>query len=318
MVLAGRPSRSVAPAEKNADDLISAVALRRPGRWIAAAILLILLGLIIYGAATNADYQWQTYRAYLFDARISRAAIVTLELTLLSMLIGIVLGVTIAIMRMSDNFVLRGVAWLYVWVFRGTPVYVQLVFWGLVTTLYRQIDLGIPFMVQFVHLQTGSWLTPFVAAFVGLGLNEAAYMSEIMRAGIGSVDEGQLEASTALGMSTWQSTRRIALPQAMRFVIPPTGNQVIGMLKTTSLVIAVPLTADLYSKSEQIAAVLYRPIPLLLVASTWYLVLTSALMVGQHFLEKRYSRGASRVLTGKQLQALASAQSASASGSGRP
>jgi polar amino acid transport system permease protein len=119
-------------------------------------------------------------------------------------------------------------------------------------------------------------------------------------------------------MSTWQSTRRIALPQAMRFVIPPTGNQVIGMLKTTSLVIAVPLTADLYSKSEQIAAVLYRPIPLLLVASTWYLVLTSALMVGQHFLEKRYSRGASRVLTGKQLQALASAQSASASGSGRP
>jgi polar amino acid transport system permease protein len=292
------------------DDLISAVPLRRPGRWIAAAAIVILLGLFGYGAATNADYQWNAYWTYLFDQRISNAAFVTLELTVLAMVIGIAVGVTIAIMRMSDNFVLRAVAWGYVWIFRGTPVYVQLVFWGLVTTLYNKIDLGVPFMVQFVHVHTGSWLTPFVAAFVGLGLNEAAYMSEIIRAGIGAVDEGQLEASTALGMTSWQTTRRIALPQAMRVVIPPTGNQVIGMLKTTSLVIAVPLTADLYSKSEQVAAVLYRPIPLLLVASTWYLAITSVLMVGQHFLERRYSRGISRVLTGKQLQALANAQTA--------
>jgi polar amino acid transport system permease protein len=296
-------------AGPDADDLISAVPLRRPGRWIAAAVVAVLLALFCYGAATNPDYQWDTYRSYLFDRRIGDAALVTLQLTVLAMVIGIVLGMVIAIMRMSDNFVLRGVAWLYVWLFRGTPVYVQLVFWGLITTLYRRIDLGVPFMVQFVHLDSSSWLTPFVAAFVGLGLNEAAYMSEIMRAGIGSVDEGQLEASTALGMTSWQTTRRIALPQAMRVVIPPTGNQVIGMLKTTSLVIAVPLTADLYSKSEQIAAVLYRPIPLLLVASTWYLAITSLLMVAQHFLEKRYARGASRVLSGKQLTALANAQS---------
>jgi polar amino acid transport system permease protein len=290
------------------DDLINAVPLRRPGRWIAAAIVLVLLGLFVYGAATNPDYQWNTYWAYLFDKRIETAALITLELTILAMVIGILLGMTVAIMRMSDNPVLRSVAWGYVWIFRGTPVYVQLVFWGLVTTIYNKIDVGVPFMVQFMHLHTGSWLTPFVAAFVGLGLNEAAYMSEIIRAGIGAVDEGQLEASTALGMTWWQTTRRIALPQAMRVVIPPTGNEVIGMLKTTSLVIAVPLTADLYSKSEQIAAVLYRPIPLLLVASTWYLAITSVLMVGQHFLEKRFSRGVSRVLTAKQLLALAHAQ----------
>ena len=304
-----RASPPTMSAGEDDDELISAVPLRRPGRRIAAAAVVALLALFCYGAARNRDYQWSTYRAYLFDQRMFDAALVTLELTVLSMVIGILLGITIAIMRMSDNFVLRGVAWLYVWIFRGTPVYVQLVFWGLVTTLYKRIDVGIPFMVQFMHLNTGSWLTPFVAAFVGLGLNEAAYMSEIMRAGIGSVDEGQLEASTALGMTAWQTTRRIALPQAMRVVIPPTGNQVIGMLKTTSLVIAVPLTADLYSKSEQIAAVLYRPIPLLLVASTWYLAITSVLMVGQHYLEKRYARGSSRVLTAKQLQGLAKAQS---------
>jgi polar amino acid transport system permease protein len=311
-----RPHQPARSADEDDDDLINAVQLRRPGRWIAAAIVLALLGLFGYGAATNRDYQWSTYRAYLFDRRIANAALVTIELTVLAMVIAILLGMTVAVMRMSDNFVLKGVAWLYVWIFRGTPVYVQLVFWGLVTTLYTHIDLGVPFMVQFTHLETGSWLTPFAAAFVGLGLNEAAYMSEIIRAGIGAVDEGQLEASTALGMTGWQTTRRIALPQAMRVVIPPTGNEVIGMLKTTSLVIAVPLTADLYSKSEQIAAVLYRPIPLLLVASTWYLAITSVLMVGQHFLEKRYSRGISRVLTTKQLQTLALAQSSAVSTKG--
>lgn len=284
------PRNEILPKEPLAEDPISAVPLRRPGRWTAAAVVLILLGLLAYGAATNPAYQWKTYWAYLFDQRLSQAAGVTLELTILAIMIGLVLGMTIAIMRMADNFVLKGVAWLYVWIFRGTPVYVQLVFWGLVTTLYSKIDVGVPFMVQFTHFETKSWLTPFVAAFVGLGLNEAAYMSEIIRAGIKSVDEGQIEASTALGMTWWQSTRRIALPQAMRVIIPPTGNEVIGMLKTTSLVVAVPLTADLYSKTEEIAAVLYRPIPLLLVASTWYLAITSVLMTGQHFLEKRYSR----------------------------
>ncbi len=294
--------------ERGRDDVIKAVPLRRPGRLIAAAIILVLLGLFIYGAATNSAYQWDTYRKYIFDSRVSKAALITLELTVLAMAIAVVLGVILAVMRMSENPVLKGVAWLYLWVFRGTPVYVQLVFWGLITNIYSQIDLGVPFLVQFVHLKTNSWLTPFVAAFIGLGLNEAAYMAEIVRAGIGSVDEGQHEAALALAMTWGQTMRRVVLPQAMRVIIPPTGNEVISMLKTTSLVVGVPLTTDLYSESRDIGGVLFRPIPLLLVASTWYLAVTSLLMVGQYFLERRYARGTSRVLTNRQLQALADAQ----------
>jgi polar amino acid transport system permease protein len=298
------------------DDVIKAVPLRRPGRWIAAAVLIILLALFIYGAATNSAYYWSTYTSYLFDQRFTKAALITLELTVISMVIAIVLGVVLAVMRMSDNPVLKSVAWLYLWLFRGTPVYVQLVFWGLITNIYGHLDLGVPFMVQFVHLKTGSWLTPFVAAFIGLGLNEAAYMAEIVRAGIGSVDEGQQEAAAALAMTWPQTMRRIVLPQAMRVIIPPTGNEVISMLKTTSLVVAVPLSTDLYAVANSIGGLLYRPIPLLLVASTWYLAITSVLMIGQYYLEKRYSRGVSRTLTTKQLQALAAAQDTIEPGAG--
>jgi polar amino acid transport system permease protein len=299
------------------DDLIQAVPLRRPGRIIVAVVLVVLLALFVYGAATNSAYEWQTFFDYLFDQRISRAALITLELTVISMAIAVVLGVGLAVMRMSDNWVLKSVAWLYLWIFRGTPVYVQLVFWGLITTIYQQIDLGVPFMVQFTHLRTGSWLTPFVMAFLGLGLNEAAYMAEIVRAGIGSVDEGQHEAAVALAMTWPQTMRRVILPQAMRVIIPPTGNEVISMLKTTSLVIGVPYTADLYSVARQVGGVLYRPIPLLLVASAWYLAITSVLMVGQYYLERRYSRGSSRRLNNRQLEALANAQGVGASHGGR-
>ena len=272
-------------------DEIDPVPLRRPGRVIAAVIVVGLLGLFLYGAATNSAYEWSTYWQYLFDQRISQAALITIELSVIAMALGLVLGAVAAVMRMSENPVLNRVAWLYIWVFRGTPVYVQLVFWGLVTSIYRHVDLGIPFMVQFVHLQTSSWLTPFAAAVLGLGLNQGSYTAEIMRAGICAVDEGQREAATALGMSWWQMTRRVVFPQAMRVIIPPTGNEFISMLKTTSLVVAVPFTGDLYSKAEEISAVLYRPIPLLLVASTWYLAITTVLMIGQHYLEKRFSRG---------------------------
>ena len=172
-------------------DDIDAVPLRRPGRMVAAVVVVVLLGLFLYGAATNPAYQWDTYWQYLFDQRISQAALVTIELSVVAMAIGLVLGAVAAVMRMSENPVLNGVAWLYIWVFRGTPVYVQLVFWGLVTSIYRHVDLGIPFMVQFVHLRTDSWLTPFAAAIIGLGLNQGSYTAEIMRAGICAVDEGQ-------------------------------------------------------------------------------------------------------------------------------
>ncbi|MGO4614656.1 amino acid ABC transporter permease [Nocardia sp. 2YAB30] len=287
---------------------IKAVPLRRPGRWIAAAVILVLVALFVYGAATNPAYRWDTYSRYLFDRRITSGAVVTLELTVLAMAIAVVLGTVLAVMRLSPNPVLRASAWVYLWIFRGTPVFVQLVFWGLFPSLYRQIDLGIPFGPQFFQLDVQGLQAAFTFAVIGLGLNEAAYMAEIVRAGINSVSEGQREASIALGMSWGQTMRRTVLPQAMRVIIPPTGNELIGMLKTTSLVTAIPLSTDLYGRARDIYGVNFQPIPLLLVTATWYLAITSVLMVGQFYLERYYSRGVSRQLTAKQLQELADAQ----------
>ncbi|MBJ8341592.1 amino acid ABC transporter permease [Antrihabitans sp. YC3-6] len=300
-----RPVVDGASAEPEA---IKAIPLRRPGRWIAAIVVLILVALFVYGAATNAAYGWDTYGKYLFDQRISAAAWVTVKLTVLAMAIAIALGVLLAVMRLSPNPVLRSAAWVYLWFFRGTPVYVQLVFWGLFPSLYKTIDLGIPFGPQFVHFDIQSLSAAFLFAMIGLGLNEAAYMAEIVRAGINSVGEGQTEASTALGMSWSQTIRRTVLPQAMRVIIPPTGNELISMLKTTSLVTAVPLSTELYGVARDISGTNFQPVPLLMVAMTWYLAITSILMVGQFYLERYYSKGASRTLTTKQLEALAKAQ----------
>jgi polar amino acid transport system permease protein len=297
-------------------EVIKAVPLRHPGRWITAALVIVLLGLFVYGAATNANYHWDTYRAYLFDRRISTAAWNTLQLTFWAMVLGVALGVVLAVMRLTPNPVLTWAAWGYLWIFRGTPVYVQLVFWGLFTSLYPHLAFGIPFVHQFAHLNIQSVNAGFFFAALGLGLNEAAYMAEIVRAGITSVPEGQTEAATALGMSWALTMRRIILPQAMRVIIPPTGNEVISMLKTTSLVTAVPYTLDLYETQRGIAGVLYQPVPLLLVASTWYLAITSVLMVGQYFLERYFARGASRRLTARQLRALARAETRQQGGAG--
>nr|WP_306438557.1 amino acid ABC transporter permease [Corynebacterium sp. 5QC2CO] len=274
-----------------------------PGRWITAAVLLVLFLWFIIGAARNEAYHWDVYFQYLFDTRVAAAAGWTIALTVLAMLIGIVGGAIVAVLRMSDNPVLSTVAWFYLWVFRGTPVYVQLVFWGLLGTIYSTIDLG----VAEVDLSTVLSNT-FVLAFVGLGLNESAYMAEIVRAGIQAVPEGQTEASKALGMSWWQTVRRTILPQAMRIIIPPTGNEFISLLKTTSLVIAVPFSLELYGRSTDIANALFLPVPMLLVAATWYLVITSILMVGQFYLERYFARGATRQLTARQLAALADAE----------
>jgi polar amino acid transport system permease protein len=297
-------------------EAIKAVPLRHPGRWIGATIVLVLIALFVYGAATNGNYHWDTYRAYLFDKRISTAAWNTLQLTFWAMVLGVGLGIVLSIMRLSPNPVLTWAAWGFLWIFRGTPVYVQLVFWGLFTSLYPHLAFGIPFMHQFAHLNIQTLNAAFFFAVLGLGLNEAAYMAEIVRAGITSVHEGQTEAATALGMSWAMTMRRIVLPQAMRVIIPPTGNEVISMLKTTSLVTAVPYTLDLYTTQRGIAGVLYRPVPLLLVASTWYLAITSVLMFGQYFLERYFARGSSRVLTARQLRALARAQTQLQGGAG--
>jgi len=288
---------------------IDAVPLRHPWRWVAAVVIVILVVLFLYGAATNKAFGWDTYAKYLFDKRVTQGAWNTLQLTVYSMVLAIVLGVVLAVMRLSPNPVFRSVSWAYLWIFRGTPVYVQLVFWGLMPTIYKSVQLGVPFGPSFFHLNLQGLSIPFLLAIVGLALNEAAYMAEIIRAGISSVPEGQSEASTALGMSWGMTMRRTVLPQAMRVIIPTTGNEVISMLKTTSLVNAVPYPLDLYGiTSREIASRIFEPVPLLLVAATWYLAVTSVLMVGQFYLERYFSRGATRKLTTKQLEALAKAQ----------
>jgi polar amino acid transport system permease protein len=273
---------------------IKAVPIRRPGRWIASAIVLVLAASIVRSIATNKRFEWNVVGNYLFDARILHGVTVTLELTVLSMAIGIVLGVVFAVMRLSPNPLVAGASWLYIWFFRGTPLLVQLLFWGFIAALFPTIDLGIPLGPSFIHANANSLITPFVAALLGFGLNEGAYMSEIVRAGFIAVDEGQTMAAQSLGMSRLQIMRLIVLPQAMRVIIPPTGNEAISMLKNTSLVIVLGSVFDLLFETQQIYASNFKTIPLLIVASIWYLAMTSVAYVGQYFIERRFGRGFSR------------------------
>ena len=261
-----------------------------------ALVLLFALGAIGVDASKRSAYDWASFRKYLFDGRVLTASVVTLELTIISMAFAIALGIVLGVMRRTDNPIFKSASWLFIWIFRGTPVYVQLVFWGLFSTIYKKIFIGIPFLhfghtAAGVHFTLSQTASLFWIAVVGLSLNEAAYMAEIVRGGLLSVDTGQEEAAKSIGMSSWQTMRYIVIPQAMRVIIPPTGNEIISMLKTTSLVTAVPLTTDLYARTRDISNETYNPIPLLLVACTWYLAFTTVLMVGQYFLEKRFGRG---------------------------
>jgi polar amino acid transport system permease protein len=277
--------------------------VRRPGRWLAALVVLVIAVALGNSVATNPRFQWGVVGDYLFSSRILDGLVVTLELTVISMAIGIVLGVVLAVMRMSPNPLVSSASWLYVWFFRGTPVLVQLLFWSFISALYPKISLGIPFGPQFVHADANSLITPFAAAILGLGLNEAAYMAEIVRAGILSVDEGQTDAAHALGMTRLQTMRRIVLPQAMRVIIPPTGNETISMLKTSSLVSVIAYKELLYS-AQLIYAVSFQQIPLLIVVCIWYLFVTTLLSIGQYYVERRYGRGAARELPPTPLQRL--------------
>ena len=287
--LASPPSAHAAP------EAIQAIRLRHPWRNTFAVVLVVIVALFVYDAAFNRPvFNWPEAGKYLFDTRILTGAWYTLQLTVYSMIIAIVLGVTVAVMRLSPNPVVKSVAWVYLWLFRGTPVYVQLVFWGLVPTIYKTIDLGIPFTDALVSIDVKELLPYFTLAVIGLALNEAAYMAEIVRAGLLAVDKGQDEAAIALGLGWWHTMTRVVLPQAMRVIIPPTGNEVISMLKTTSLVAAVPFTLDLYGRQRDISAVTYQPVPMLIVASVWYLLVTSILMVGQFYLEKHFAKGVSQ------------------------
>ncbi len=273
---------------------IEAVPVRRPGRWIAAAIVLVIAASIVRAVVTDKGFGWSVVGHYLFDPRVLRGMLTTIYLTVLSMLIGIVLGVIAAVMRLSPNPIVAGASWLYIWFFRGTPLLVQVLFWYNIAALFPRIVLGVPFGgPAVINESSNSLITPLAAGLLALGLNEGAYMSEIVRAGIISVPEGQADAAQSLGMSRLQTMRLIVLPQAMRVIIPPTGNETISMLKNTSLLYVAAFTELLYSVT-QIYNVNYQTIPLLIVASIWYLVMTSVLYVGQYFIERRFGRGFSR------------------------
>ncbi|CAN3977842.1 amino acid ABC transporter permease [Kitasatospora purpeofusca] len=288
-------SRTTAPPERRAPEDIEAVAVRHPGRWIAVAVIAVLAAMFIHLLATSSVLHWDvigqifTYRTVL--AGLGR----TLALTVLAMAIGLVGGNLLAVMRLSTNPVLSGISRLYIWVFRGTPVLVQLFFWNFLGALVPTVGLGIPFGPTFVTWNYNDLVGLFTAAALALGLNEAAYLAEIVRAGITSVDEGQTEAAHALGLTQGQTLRRVVLPQAMRVIVPPAGNETVSMLKTTSLVSAIALE-DLTRAGQDIASRTLHQIPALVAISLWYLLLTSVLSFGQYYIERYYARGTSRTL----------------------
>ena len=271
----------------------------RPGRWVSAVVVLVLVAMAVNALVTNPNFRWDTVWLYLRDVVVVRGVGWTLVLTFGSMAIAIVLAVLLAVMRRSDNPVMRSVSWFWIWFFRGTPIYTQLVFWGLLSVLYPRLSLGIPFGPEFWTFTTQDVITAFWAALIGLAFNESAYLAEIVRAGLSSVDPGQTEAAKALGMKDAKILRRIVLPQAMRVIVPPTGNETISMLKTTSLVLAIPFTLELTYATNQIGSRIFQPIPLLIVAALWYLLITSVLMIGQHYLERYYGRGFDGGRTGR-------------------
>lgn len=283
------------PARQEADGVPRNVVVprRHPGRWLAVAILAIFVLQFLLAVADNPNFYWDIYLTYLFSPQVIRGVGWTILLTIVAMSVAIVFAAALVIMRASDNAVLRSLAYGWVWFFRGTPIYTQLLFWGLFAVLFPTITLSIPFGPDIISLDTRYIVTPAIAAICGLGFNESAYLTEIFRAGFNSIDRGQAEAAQALGMRPAKIWWRILMPQAMRVIIPPTGNETIGMLKMTSLVLAVPFTLDLTFATNAISNRLYLPIPLLMVAGTWYLAMTSLLMVGQHYLEHHFGKGVS-------------------------
>lgn len=272
------------------DEVLHVVPLRHPWRLSAAGVLIVALGGTIWSIAKNPNVEWSIVAHYFFSDLVVNGVVVTLYLTFIAMAIGIVGAVAIAVMRLSENPVLSSIAKFYIWFFRGTPVLIQIIFWGYIGALYPQVKLGIPFThVTFWSTGSSAIITPMLAAILSLGLNEIAYSGEIIRGGISGVAKGQVEAAHSLGLTPTQTTRKIVLPQAMRIVVPPMGNEVLTMLKETALV-SVIAGRDLMTAVQQIYSQNYQVIPLLVVAGIWYLILTSLLSYPQRLLERRYGR----------------------------
>ena len=283
--------------------LVQAVPARHPGRWIATIVVAFVGIALLDGIFTSPRFQWGVVGQFFFTHAVWLGIRLTLELTLAAMVIGVSGGVILAVMRLSPARIVSGAAWFYIWFFRGTPLLVQLLLWfNLASLTGPNPAIGIPFThIVLFHVNANALITPFTAAVLALGLNEAAYMAEIVRAGILSVDEGQSEAAQTLGMTRLKTMRLIVLPQAMRVIIPPTGNETISMLKTTSLAAVIAVVELLYTV-QLIYSANYKTIPLLLVATIWYLVMTSILTVGQFYLERYFAKGATRNLPPTPLQ----------------
>jgi polar amino acid transport system permease protein len=284
-------------------EQIRAVPVRHPGRWIGTAIIAVLVAMFVHMLVTNPKFEWRFMVDNMFSAPVLKGAQTTLIMTVLAMIIGVLLGIVLAVMRLSPNPILSGAAWVYVWFFRAIPRYVLLFFFANLGALYGTYSLGVPFDHQimsllglhgdlrFLGLNGNQIFGGFTAGLLGLALSEAAYMAEIVRAGIQSVDPGQTEAASALGMSRGAALRRIVLPQAMRVIVPPTGNETIAMLKDTSLLIAVPVTTELNFQIHAIGSRTFQIIPMAIASILWYLGLASLLMLGQFFVERRFNRG---------------------------
>ena len=285
-----------APQPTTRPDDLKAIPVRHWGRVVGAAVVILLFLWLISAAGKSRNIEWSLIPQYLFNTSILQGVANTLLLSVTAQAMGIALGVLFAVMRQSENYVLRTVSSAYIWLFRGTPVLVQLLVWYNLALVFQTVTLKIP-LVDWTIYSTpmNSFMTPLMAALLGLGLNEGAYMAEIVRGGLLSVDEGQTEAAMALGMSRGLTLRRIVLPQAMRVIIPPTGNEFISMLKTSALAILVNY-GELAQRAQAIYQTNFKIIELLFVISIWYLVLTTVATIGQSFLERRYARGTSRAV----------------------
>jgi len=294
------------PSTTDRPGLIEARPVRHPWRWVAIAIIALLVAMMVNLVFTNPAWDWSfVFKAMVQTPVLRGLYIGTLLTTVLAMTVGVLGGVLTAVMRLSDNPILSGVAWVFTWFFRGVPRYVLLFTMGTLGILFQQggLSLGVPFdwkimellglngSMRFLTLDANALFAGLFGAVLGLGLSEAAYMAEIARAGILSVDKGQAEAAEALGMSSGKSMLRIVLPQAMRVIVPPTGNETIAMVKDTSLLIALPLSNELFFQLSAIGSRTYKVFPAAVAASIWYLVVTSILMVGQFYLERHFGRG---------------------------
>lgn len=321
-------NRSAPPQDTERPGLIDAVPVRHYGTWVMAGLviigLLMFLNLIIF----NPAFDWPFVLEVMNQRLVIQGLLIgTLLLTLLTMIVGIIGGVVLALMRLSTNPILKGVAWVYTWVFRSIPRYVLLVFLGagMGAIFSDGIALGVPFdwkiiellglhgSWRFAHFDANTLFGGFLGAVIGLGASEAAYMSEIARSGILSVDQGQHEAAKALGMNSRLTMWRIVLPQAMRVIVPPTGNETIAMMKDTSLIIGLgSLTSELFFQVQNIATRTFNIVPSYLAAILYYLIVTSILMIGQSYLERRFGRGFGARAASRKQQAAAGLQAGGA------